>query len=479
MTLEFLLRRWRRNGDETLLRIVTVTLDRMADGGIHDQLGGGFSRYSTDARWLVPHFEKMLYDNAQLAHAYLEAYRATGSQRYAEVARSTVDFMLAELRADDGGLASALDADSEGEEGRFYAWDLGDFMAVLRSAGLDDAQARLLATYWGVIEGGNWESRNVLHVADAAAAPDPDLVARGRAALLASRAERVRPGRDEKQLASWNGMALRAVALAGLVLGEERYRRAAFELTDFLRRVLVRDGDRLWRTGRGGVAHTPGFAEDYANVADGLLAAHAASGRADDLILAEALMRSAVTDFWDEESGTFFDTGPEHDAAFARPRSLLDNATPAANSVAADVLLRLALLTAEREHDRRARRILRAVAPALDRQPSAFGRMLAAVDRSLAEPIDAVVVGAAGDPRAAALRGAVAAPYAPDLVIAAIDPDGGAADKRLAALALFAGKSARDGSPTAYVCRGYACEEPTGDPQRAAQQVVGLSRPGS
>ena len=479
MTLEFLLRRWRRNGDETLLRVVTVTLDRMADGGIHDQLGGGFSRYSTDARWLVPHFEKMLYDNAQLAHAYLEAYRATGRQRYADVARSTVDFMLAELRAEDGGLASALDADSEGEEGRFYIWDHDEVMAVLQSAGLDDAQRRLLAAYWGVTEGGNWEGRSVLHVGDAAVAPDPDLLARGRAALLAARAGRVPPGRDEKQLAAWNGMALRAVAVAGLVLGEERYLRAAGELSDFIRRVLLRDGGALWRTARAGVAHTPGFAEDYANVADGLLAAHAATGRAEHLPLADSLMRRAVADFWDEESGTFFDSGAEHDAAFARPRSLLDNATPSANSVAADVLLRLALLTGEPDHDRRARRILRAVAPALDRQPSAFGRMLAAADRSLADPVDAVVVGGAADDRALALRRAAAASYAPDLVIAALEPGGGTDDEPLVALSLFDGKTARDGVPTAYVCRGYACEEPTSDPQRVAQQVAGLSRPGS
>jgi uncharacterized protein YyaL (SSP411 family) len=474
MSLEFLLRRWRRNGDETLLRIVTVTLDRMAAGGIHDQLAGGFARYSTDAAWLVPHFEKMLYDNAQLAHAYLEGFRATGTPRYAEVARATLDFVLAELRTPDGGLASALDADSEGEEGRFYTWSQDDFRAALASGGMTDAEAASLAAYWDVTPGGNWEGRNVLHLAGPT--PDADLVARGRAALLAARSERPRPGRDEKQLAAWNGMALRALAVGALVLDEDRYRRAAEELVAFIRDTLVRDGDRLWRTAREGAAHTPGFAEDYAHVADGLLAAYAAGGAADDLLLADRLMRRAVADFWDEESGTLYDTGQEHDAAFARPRSLIDNATPAANSVAADVLLRLALLTGEPEHDRRARRILRAVAPALERQPSAFGRMLSSADRALGEPIDAVVVGGAEDPAAVDLRAAVAGPYAPDLVIAPVD---GGEGSPLAGLPLFAGKAARGGGPTAYVCRGYACDEPTHDPGRAAAQVAGLSRRGS
>jgi uncharacterized protein YyaL (SSP411 family) len=474
MSLEFLLRRWHRNADETLLGMVSVTLDRMADGGIHDQLGGGFARYSTDAAWLVPHFEKMLYDNAQLAHAYLEAFRATGRDRYAEVARRTLDFVLGELRTDDGGLASALDADSEGEEGRYYTWSHGELLAALAAAGMTDAEALALTAHWGATPAGNWEGRNVLHVAGPA--PEPELLERGRAALLAARSTRPRPGRDEKQLAAWNGMALRAIATAALVLDDERFLRATDDLARFVRATLLRDGDRLWRTARDGAAHTPGFAEDYAHVADGLLAAYAATGTAEHLALAEQLMRRAVADFWDEGSGTFYDTGPEHDAAFARPRSLIDNATPAANSVAADVLLRLALLTGEPDHDRRARRILRAVGPALDRQPSALGRMLSAADRALGQPIDVVVAGSRRDPHAGALRRAVAAPYAPDLVIAPFDSD---ADGSLASLPLFVDKLPRAGRATAYVCRGYACDEPTHDPGAAAAQVAGLSRGGS
>jgi hypothetical protein len=479
MSLEFLLRRWLRTGDQGLLGMVTLTLDRMADGGLFDQLAGGFARYSTDVRWLVPHFEKMLYDNAQLAHAYLEAFRATAQPRYAQVARSTIDFMLGELLTPDGGLASALDADSEGEEGRFYTWDQGEFMSVLRAAGIDDAEARLLADYWGVTAAGNWEGRNILHVAASGPpALDEALRERARVALLDARAGRVRPGRDEKQLAAWNGMALRAIGHAALVLRDAGYAAATGRLAEFIGSHLRRPDGGLWRTTRGGTAHTPGFAEDYANVADGLLAAFAATGSAAHLVMADELMRHAVDEFWDEASGTFFDTGPQHDATIARPRSLIDNATPSANAVAADVLLRLALLTGEPEHDRRARRILSAVAPALDRQPSAFGRMLQAVDRSLAEPIDAVVAGPPDDPLAIELRCAVARPHAPDLVVAPLNsPATSEADAWQAALPLFQGKGTGEGRATAYVCRGYACDEPTSDPERAAAQVAGLVGP--
>jgi uncharacterized protein YyaL (SSP411 family) len=468
MTLEFLLRAWRHRRDPETLRMVTFTLDRMADGGIQDQIGGGFARYSTDARWLVPHFEKMLYDNAQLAHAYLEAFRAAGDGRHAEVARRTLDFLLNELRTEDGGFASALDADSEGEEGRFYTWDAPTFLAALHAGGLDSREAADVAAYWDVTEKGNWEGRSILHVTGSEA-PAAELLDRARVALLMARSQRVRPGRDEKQIAAWNGMALRALALGSLVLGDDRFGAAARACVNFTRAQLLRDGGRLWRTARGGMAHTPAFSEDYAHLADGLLASYAALGELADLELAAALMDRAVADFWDDASGTLFDTSDEHERVVARPRSLIDGATPAANSVAADVLLRLALLTGDPDHDRRARSILRAAAPALDRHPVQFGRMLAAADRALGEPIDAVIAGPRADAGAVALRRAAAAPYQPDLVIAPLPTDDG-----VALGALFEGKAARAGVATAYVCRGYACDEPTTDPERVRAQVAAL-----
>jgi len=463
MTLEFLLRSWRRSHDPETLRMVTVTLDRMADGGIHDQLAGGFARYSTDARWLVPHFEKMLYDNALLAHCYLEGYRATGYDRYARVASTTVDFMIRELQTDDGGFASALDADTEGEEGRFYVWSAEEFDAALRAAGLTDTDRRAMAAWLGVTPGGNWEGRNVLHVAGPA--PEAATAERGRAALLAARERRARPARDDKQLAAWNGMALRAVATAALVLGAPRHAEATRRCAAFIGALMRPDGG-LWRTERGGVSHTPGFAEDYANVADGLLAAHAALGDAELLVRAVALSDRLVADFWDGESGTLFDTSAEHEALVARPRSLVDSATPSANAVAADLLLRVALLTGDPDADRRARSILRAVAPALERQPSAFGRMLASLDRALGDPIDVVVAGEADGPLAVELSRAAASAYAPDLVIA-----WRTADVQLGDWPLFADKEPRGGVASAYVCRGYACEAPTSEPTTVRRQI--------
>ncbi|HET7636488.1 MAG TPA: thioredoxin domain-containing protein, partial [Candidatus Limnocylindria bacterium] len=432
---------------------------------------GGFARYSTDAIWLVPHFEKMLYDNALLAHCYLEAHRATGEAAYAEVASRTLDFMIDELQTEDGGFASALDADSEGREGAYYVWTREELLAALESGGLGSDEAERVASYWDVTAEGSWEGSNVLHVA--AEAPAPPLLERARAALLQVRSLRPRPSRDEKQLASWNGLAIRALAAGALLDDGYRFGVAARRAIDFVRSRLLRDGDRLWRTSRGGRSHTPAFCSDYADLADGLLATHAALGDGGDLLLARALVERAIADFWDDASGTFFDAGSEHETTIARPRSLLDDATPSANSVMADLLQRLALLTGDEDLDRRARAILRAVAPALERQPSAFGRMLAAADRALDPPVDAVVaVPGRGDPAGAALRRAVAAPYAPNLVIGSVEPG-----SELETWPLFAEKVARGGAATAYVCRGYACEEPTTDPERARRQVEGLAAP--
>ncbi|MDQ4035660.1 MAG: thioredoxin domain-containing protein [Chloroflexota bacterium] len=471
MTLEFLLRTWQRTRQPTMLAMVTRTLEGMADGGIHDQLGGGFARYSTDAFWLVPHFEKMLYDNALLAHAYLDGYRATGDARYADVARRTLDFMLTELWTDDGGFASALDADTEGVEGRFYVWSYDEFMDVLTDAGLDDDERRLLAAAWGVSAAGNWEGTNVLHRPAGADAP-PSLVERGRTALLRARSQRTRPARDDKQLAAWNGLALRALGHGALVLREPRYADATRNLIAFIEGQLLRDGDRLWRTARDGRAHTPGFCEDYLAIADGLLVAHAALGDAGPLLLARRLVETALRNFWDEMAGTFLDTSAEHDRTIAQPRGLVDNATPSANSMGADVLQRLALLTGDEDMSRRASSILRAVTPALERQPSAFGRMLCAADRLLGAPIDVVVSGEQRSPQATALREAASRPYVADLVLTAL----GEGDQQ-ASWPLYVGKVARDGKATAYACRGYACDEPTADPERLATQIANLAAP--
>jgi len=467
MTLEFLLRAWRRSQDTETLRLVTVTLDAMADGGIRDQLGGGFARYSTDADWLVPHFEKMLYDNAQLSHAYLAAYRATGEQRHRVVVESTLDFVLRELATPDGGFASALDADSEGEEGRFYVWTDAEFRTVLTDAGLAASEVDSVARYWDVTPAGNWEGKSILRVAGPP--PQQRVIDRGRAALLAAREHRVRPARDEKQLAAWNGLLLRSLAEAGSALGRDEYLAAAGAIAAFVRRVLLRPDGALWRTARDGAGHTPAFLEDYACLADGLLALHAARGRAADLLLARQLMDRAVADFWDDEAGAFWDTSDAHEAIVVRPRSLIDGATPAGNSVAADVLLRLALLTGEADYDRRARSILRIAGDALERQPQLFGRMLGAADRALAEPID-MVIATTPDDTGEALRAVPHRLYAPDLVVATVNPGDATAD-----WPLFVDKGPINGNATAYVCRGYACRVPTSDPATVERQIADLA----
>ena len=251
--------------------------------------------------------------------------------------------MLAELRTADGGFAAALDADSEGVEGRFYAWTLAEVDAVLTGAGLSADERHMVAAFWGVTPTGNWEQTNVLHRAGPSA-PD-ELLDRASAALLAARDGRVRPARDDKQVAAWNGFALRAVAHPALVLAEPRYTAVTGELVRFVRDVLLRDGDRLWRTARDGEGRTPAFCEDAMAVADGLLTAHGALGTAEPLIMARALVDRAIADFWDETGGTFVDTSEEHDRTVAQPRGLVDNATPSANSLAAGVVLRVPLLT--------------------------------------------------------------------------------------------------------------------------------------
>jgi len=301
--------------------------------------------------------------------------------------------------------------------------------------------------------------------------PPEELVERGRSALRRARSGRVHPARDDKQLAAWNGLALRALGHAALVLMDPRYAEGCRTLMAFVEAQLVRDGDRLWRTARDGRAHTPAFCEDYLALADGLLSAHAALGEAAPLMLARRLVETAMLDFWDADAGTFVDTSAEHDRTVAQPRGLVDNATPSANSIGADVLQRLSLLTGDETMARGAQSILRAVAPALERQPSAFGRMLCAADRSLGEQIDVVVADEPGSDDAQALREAATAPFVPDLVLAGVaegDPH--------AAWPLFVGKVAAGRRPTAYACRGYACDQPTVDPARLADQVVSLGQ---
>ncbi|HZS34860.1 MAG TPA: thioredoxin domain-containing protein [Methylomirabilota bacterium] len=481
MAFDFLLRYWARRGAPDALAMVRQTLDRMARGGIHDQLGGGFHRYSVDQAWLVPHFEKMLYDQAQLALLYVNAWQATGAPEYARVAAATLDYVVREMAHPAGGFFSTQDADSEGEEGRFFLWTREEMEALLPP---DEARAAL--RYWGLLEGPNFEGRNILHVPhearDVAAALSlapatlAELLHRARGRLATARERRVKPARDDKVLAGWNGMMLRAFAEAARALGRPDYLGVAVRNAEFLLSALVVDG-RLQRTWKDGRARLLGYLEDHAMVADGLLALHEATLDGRWLDEARRLADTMLDLFWDAGVEGFFDTGRDHEALIVRPRNLFDSAVPSGSSVAADVLLRLAVVTGETVYERRAVETLRAVAPLMARYPAGFGRFLAALDFHLGPAVEVAVVWPAGSPPGARepLLAEVFRRYLPTRVIA-----GGAAGER-PDLPLLAGKPARESRPTAYVCERYACQAPTIDPAELGAQLDqrgGGARPG-
>src|SRR5919112_760373 len=331
MNLEVLLRH-HRTGERSALDGVELTCRQMAQGGIYDQLGGGFSRYSVDAYWLVPHFEKMLYDNALLSRLYLETYQATGDAFYRRIAEETLDYVLRDMTSEEGGFYSAEDADSEGEEGKFYVWTLEELEAAL-----DPDEASLAARYWDVTERGNFEGKNILHVARPPEAVADEFgllpeelgprIARIRAKLFAVREERVRPGRDEKILAAWNGLMLRSLALAARVTGREDYREAAKRNATFIVERLKVDG-RIHRSYKDGQARFNGYLEDYAMVADGLVALYEATFDLRWLAQAEELADAVLELFWEEAEGAFYDTPADHEELVTRPRDVYDNATP-------------------------------------------------------------------------------------------------------------------------------------------------------
>ncbi|CAA9487746.1 MAG: Uncharacterized protein YyaL, partial [uncultured Rubrobacteraceae bacterium] len=474
MNLEVLLRHHRRTGDRGALAAVETTLRRMADGGIYDHLGGGFARYSVDAYWLVPHFEKMLYDNALLARLYLEAHQATGDPFHRRVAEETLDYVLRDMTSPEGGFYSAEDADSEGVEGKFYVWTPEEIEEAL---GPDDA--KLALRFWDVTEGGNFEGKNILNV------PRPPEVVAGefglapeelwgrivgiREKLFAVREKRVRPGRDEKVLAAWNGLMLRAFALAARVTGRSDYREAARRNAAFLLDHMKEDG-RLHRSHKDGRARFNGYLEDYAMVADGLTALYEATFETRWLVEADLLCDAMNELFWDEEKRAFYDTPADHEELVTRPRDVYDNPTPSGNSVAVEVMLRLALLLDRNDYRQRAEEVLEEMGGGMEKIPSAFGRLLAALDFSTSDTREIAIVGNPDAPDTKTLLDVVYARYLPNKVVAGRAED----DAEPAGLIpLLAQRPTRDGKPTAYVCEGYACQAPTTDPEELARQLAG------
>ncbi len=460
MTLEFLLRRHLR-GTPGALDMVTLTLDRMAAGGMYDQVGGGFHRYSTDRRWHVPHFEKMLYDNALLARLYVRAWLVTGTERYRRIATETCDYLLREMRHAEGGFFSSQDADSEGVEGRFFVWAWDELVSV---AGAEAAAAL------GARPEGNWEGTNVLW-----RPADQDLdVETARAELFEVREARVRPATDDKVLAAWNAMAISALAEAGRALDRPAYVEAAAGAAEFVLEKLRAPDGRLLRSWRDGRVGRPGYADDYALVAEACLTLYETTFDLRWFAAARALADELIRLFHDAERGGFFQTGSDAEALVLRPKELSDNAVPSGNSAAADVLLRLSHLTGEPEHERAGASALRLVRDAMAGAPSGFGHALCALDRYLGPVREVAIV---GDPRAAATRALAAEVttkrFLPNHVLAVADADD---ESSRAAVALLRERPQLEGKPTAYVCERFTCRLPVTAPDALAAQLDTLTR---
>ena len=472
MVYEFLLRYHLRFESPDALDMVDLTLEKMARGGIYDQLGGGFHRYSTDTYWLVPHFEKMLYDNALLARLYLHAFQTTRKPLYRRVVEETLDYVTREMTHPSGGFYSAQDADSEGVEGKFFVWRPEEITDILGKEA-----AEVVNRVYGVTRTGNFEGHSILHVAEppekaagelGMVQPELDaLLQASRAALLRARESRVRPARDDKVLTSWNGLMLGAFAEAGAVLDRPDYVSYANQNAKFLLNHL-RKGDRLLRTYRDPRAGLNGYLEDYAFLVDGLITLHEATFDQDWLREAVALGYGMVDLFWDEGEGLWYDTGRDHEALIVRPRDVSDNATPSGASMATDVLLRLAVITGDSELRRRAAESLRSVRELMSRVPAGAGHWLGALDLYLSSPREIALIGEPAAEATRVLAAEVYREYIPNRVFVGTDD----AETPPSGIPLLAGRGRIDGAPTAYVCRNYVCGLPVTTPSDLARQLL-------
>jgi uncharacterized protein len=471
MTIEHLLRRFVRAGDVQALTMARRTLDAMAAGGIHDQLGGGFARYATDGEWLVPHFEKMLYDNALLARAYLHAWQVTADPRYREVVESTLDHLKRDMTVAGGAFAASLDADTDGEEGATYVWTAEEVRAVL------DDDAGLFADAFDVTPAGNWEGRTILRRVrdDAALAarhaiPADEVAVRladARARLFAARQHRPQPARDDKALAAWNGLAIAALAEASVALDRpddaDAARAAAATMLDGL---LTADG-RLSRSWKDGRAMHAAVLEDHADLAEGLLALYQATFEPRWFTAARTLADLIVTRFADPAGG-WFDTADDHETLLTRPKGIQDNALPSGGAMAAVVLLRCAALTGEARYRQPAEAAVQSIAPLAASYPNGFAWWLVAADLA-AYPLDEVAVVGPPSGQRDALLEAVRRRFRPGVVVAASSPE----DERPPVVPLLRDRPAIEGRATAYVCRDFTCQAPTTSVEGLAGQLDG------
>jgi uncharacterized protein len=442
----------------------------MASGGIFDQLGGGFHRYSTDERWLVPHFEKMLYDNALLIRVYTRAWQVTGFSRYRRIASRTADYLLRELRHPDGGFFSSQDADSEGVEGRFFVWSHDELV---------DVGGELVARWLAATPDGNWEGSNVLWtpysaeaVAEEAGMSVEDFereILAARPRLLEAREARVHPATDDKVLAAWNGLAVVALAEAGRTFGERRYLQAAMAAAEFVLGTLRDDRGRLLRAWRDGRTGGPGYLDDYACMADACLTLYETTFDRRWLGEAGRLAEAMLELFADPRGAGFYQTGSDAEQLVVRPRELFDNAVPAGSSVAADVLQRLGRLTGREAWERAGLAALQPVLGVLAKAPTGFGHALGAVDFSLARVREVAVVGEPGADDTGALLAQVWRAYQPNRVVALAAPGDRAAQDEVP---LLADKTALGGRATAYVCEHFVCQQPVTEPRELAAQLA-------
>jgi uncharacterized protein YyaL (SSP411 family) len=473
MSLMFLLRQHKRTNRPAAIEMVELTLDRMAAGGMYDQVGGGFHRYSVDAHWLVPHFEKMLYDNALLARIYLYAFQATKKPRYRQVVEEILEYVLRDMTSPEGGFYSSEDADSEGVEGKFYTWTYAEVLDLL---GQRDGE--VFAKYFDVTEQGNFEQvESILNTpktldqfaleSGLGAGEILGIVNRGKRLLFHSREERIRPARDDKILTGWNGLMLTAFAEAAGVFGRDDYREVARRNADFILDHLT-DGNRLLRTYNKGRAKLSGYLEDYAFLVEGLLALYETTGELKYFDRARSLADTMMEQFWDESDAGFFFTSADHEELIARTKEYFDNAIPSGNSVAAMALLKLSLFTGETGYQRSALGILRMMQTAVKRYPNGFGYLLCALDFYLSEPKEIAIIGSADSHEVRLFFEEIYSRFLPNKVVALSETGDEAAAERVP---LLRGRYTVDGKPTVYVCRNYTCLAPVTTPEQLAVAI--------
>jgi len=473
MTLEFFLHAYHRTHDQEALKMVIETCRKMAEGGMYDQLGGGFHRYSVDAKWLVPHFEKMLYDNALLSRLYLHVYQITKDEFARRIATETLDYVVREMTDSRGGFYSSQDADSEGIEGKFFVWSQEEIIASL-----GESDGAIFGDYFDITAQGNFEGDNILHVNatidDLASRYNTDaasvraIIDNGRRRLFEIRERRKKPGRDQKVLTAWNGFMLASFAEASAILDDDNYREVARANARFMLDDLSHDG-LLLRTYKDGYAKLNAYLEDYASFIDGLISLYEATGEIEWIENGIALTKKMIEEFWDEDEGGFFFTGRSHERLIVRSKEWMDNATPSGNSIAAMSLLRLSLLTGDEDYRRRATTILRLMADQIRRYPSAFGFALTALDFYLASPLEVALLASDSTALFADLWRTLWSTYLPNRIIV---PIAGDEPRAREIVPLLKARDAPKSGVTAYVCEHYTCQAPTQESSELTRQLL-------